>query len=136
METPTGKFRNERGDIERATSRTFKIMNTIFQKKAGRRWTWKSQNGVAQTENVYIQKNRPDIVTDVTVINQVNIGSNHRMVMSNIKAGRRGGKEPIYDKEVTKNRYGTNRNEEDRIPTRIVKTFRDTTRNRRHRHHE
>ena len=28
---------------------------------------------------------RRDIVTDVTVINQVNIGSDHRLVMSNIK---------------------------------------------------
>ena len=32
-----------------------------------------------------ILTNRPDIVTDVTIINQVNIESDHRMVMSNIK---------------------------------------------------
>ena len=49
METVTGKFgpgmRNERGDtlVELATSRKYKIMNTMFQKKAGRRWTWKIQ---------------------------------------------------------------------------------------------
>ena len=47
METATGKFghelSNERGDtlIEWATSRQYKIMNTMFQKKAGRRWMWK-----------------------------------------------------------------------------------------------
>ena len=33
----------------------------------------------------YILTNRPDIVTGVTVINQVNVGSDNRMVMSNIK---------------------------------------------------
>ena len=56
-------------------------MNTMFQKKAGR----KSPNGVTKTETDYILTNRPDIVTDVTVIHQVNTGSDHRMVMSNIK---------------------------------------------------
>ena len=60
-------------------------MNTMFQKEAGRRWTWKSPNGVTKTDIDYILTNRPDIVTDVTVINQVNFGSDHRMVISNIK---------------------------------------------------
>ena len=90
MEMATGRFglglRNERGNtlVKWATSRKYKIMNTMFQKKAGRRWAWKSTN---------IPTNRPDIVTDVTAINQVNIGSDHRLAMSNIKHGRRGGKE-------------------------------------------
>ena len=56
-------------------------MNTKFQKKAGRRWTWKSPDGATKTETDYILINKPDIVTDVKVINQVNIRSNHRMVM-------------------------------------------------------
>ena len=78
METATGKFghelSNERGDtlIEWATSRKYKIKNTTFQKKASRRWMWKRPNGVAKTE-IDILTNRPDIVTDVTVINQFNI---------------------------------------------------------------
>ena len=43
-------------------------------------------NKALQTKEIdYILTNRPDIVTDVTVINQVNIGSDHRMAMSNIK---------------------------------------------------
>ena len=46
---------------------------------------WKSRNGVTKTEIDYILTNRPHIVTDVTVINQVNFGSDHRLVMSNIK---------------------------------------------------
>ena len=49
LETATGTFglelRNERGDtlLELATTRRYKIMNTMFQKEAGRRWTWKTQ---------------------------------------------------------------------------------------------
>ena len=41
--------------------------------------------GVTKTEIDYILTNRPDIVTYVTDINQVNICSDHRLVMSNIK---------------------------------------------------
>ena len=60
-------------------------MNTMSQKKAGRKWTSKSPNSVMKTEIDYILTNKTDIVTDVTVINQVNIGSDHRMAMRNIK---------------------------------------------------
>ena len=55
-ETATGKFglelRNESRDtlVEWATSRKYKIMNTIFQKTAGRRWTWKSTSDVSKEE--------------------------------------------------------------------------------------
>ena len=91
METAMGKFGfklgNERGNtlVEWATSIQYKIMNTMFQKKAGKRWTWKSPNGVTKTKIDYILTTRPDIATDVTVINQVNTRSDHRLVMSNIK---------------------------------------------------
>ena len=57
METATGTFvlelRNERDDIllERTTSRKYKIINTMFQKKPRRRWTWKSPNGVTKARN-------------------------------------------------------------------------------------
>ena len=91
METARGKFglelKNEREDtlVEWVSSRKYKIMNTMFQKKAGTRWTWESPNGVTKTAIDYILTNRPDIVIDVTVISQVNIGSDHKLVMSNIK---------------------------------------------------
>ena len=94
-ETVTGKFglglRNERGDtlIEWATSRKHKIMNTMFQKKAGRRWSWKSPNGVTKTEINYTLTNRPYFVTYVTVINKVNNGSDHRLVINKIKLNRK-----------------------------------------------
>ena len=64
------------------------VQNHEYQKKAGRRWTWKSPTGVTKTEIDYIITNRPDIVTYVTVIIQVNIGNDHRLVMSNDQAER------------------------------------------------
>ena len=50
-ERDTGGFglaqRNERGDtlVGWATSKTFKIMNTQFQKKTESRWIWRSPDG-------------------------------------------------------------------------------------------
>jgi len=50
------------------------ILN-ILAKIAGRRWTWKTPTDVTKIKIDYILINRPDIVRDVTVINQVNIRS-------------------------------------------------------------
>ena len=91
FETATGKFAlelgNKRGDtlVKWATSKKYKIMNTMFQKIARRIWKWKSPKGVTKAEIDYFLTNRPDVVTDVTVINKVNIGNNNRKVVSNIK---------------------------------------------------
>ena len=85
METATGKKRKSDTLVEWATSRKYKIMNTIFQEKALRKWAWKSPSGVTKTEIYYILTNRPDVVTDVTVINQVNISTDHILILSNIK---------------------------------------------------
>ena len=77
--------RNERGDtlVEWATSKNVKILNTQFQKKAGRRWTWRSPDG--NTKNVidYIMTDKPSMVSGYRrdCINRVNIGLAHRMVM-------------------------------------------------------
>ena len=75
--------RNERGAtlVEWATSKYFKIMNTQFQKKAGRRWTWKSPDWNTKNEIDYIMIDTPSMVNDVPVINRVNIGSDHMMLM-------------------------------------------------------
>ena len=44
-------------------------MNTQFQKKAGRKWTWRSPDGNTKNEIDYIMTDKPSMVTDVTVIN-------------------------------------------------------------------
>ena len=101
MQATTGKFglclRKERGDtlVEWATSRKYKLINTMFQKKAG----------VTKIEIDYIITNRPTMVTDVTFINQANLGSDHRLVMSTIK----------LDIKVEMSRSHTNRVKDDRI---------------------
>jgi len=99
-------------------------MNTMFQKKAGRRRTWKTPNGVTKTEIDYTQTNRPDIVTDVTVIIQVNIGSDHWLVTNNIKLDVEMERKK-YDQEATKSRCHISRIKEDRIPTRIENPIRE-----------
>ena len=57
----------------------------LFPDKSSEEMDMEIQNGVTKAEIDYILTNRPDIFTDVTIINQVNIGSDHRMAMSNIK---------------------------------------------------
>ena len=59
-------------------------MNTQLQKKVGRRWTWRSSDGNTKNEIDYIMTDKLSMVTDVTVINRVNIGSDHMMVMGSI----------------------------------------------------
>ena len=124
---------------EWATSRKYKIMNTmLFQKKAWRIWVWKSPNSVTMTEIDYILTNRSHIVTDVTGINQVNTGSDRRLVMSNIKLDVEVEMEKHDDQEATKSGCHKNMIKEEQIPTRIDKPIRNTTRisRHRHRHHE
>ena len=105
-ESATGCFglgqRNERGDtlVEWATSTNFKIMNTQFQKKAGRRWTWRSPDGHTKNEIDYIMTDNPWMVTDVTVINRINIGSDHRMVMGSITLNTRAERRKLQNKNT------------------------------------
>ena len=71
-ERATGLFglglRNEREDtlVEWATSNNVKVMNTKFQKKAGRRLTWISPDGNTKNEIDYIMTDKLSMVTDVT----------------------------------------------------------------------
>ena len=90
-ESCMGKFgigqRNERGEMLVNFSERYnmKIMNSVFQKRAGRKWTWRSPNEETKNEIDFIITDNFNIVKDVTVINKVNIGSDHRMVASRIK---------------------------------------------------
>ena len=120
-ERATGCFgmgqRNERGDtiVEWATSNNFKIMNTQFQKKAGRIWTWRSPDGNTKKEIDYIMTDKPSTVTDVTVINRVNIGSDHRMVMGSLTLNTRAERRELL-----------NKNTRTRVDTQIIGTKKNT----------
>ena len=85
-ETCTGSYdistRNMRGDmlVEFTEQYKFKIMNTFFQKRLNKRWAWISPNGATKNEIDYNMMDRPDIFLDVSVIDSLNTGSDHRMV--------------------------------------------------------
>ncbi len=80
-------LRNDRGDklIDFAISNRLKVMNRFFKKKLSRRWTWRSPDGKTKNEIDFILTNKPKIIQDVTVINKVNTGSDHRMIMCKVK---------------------------------------------------
>ena len=103
--------RNERGDtlVEWATSNNFKIMNTQFEKKAGRRWTWRSPDGNTKNEIEYIMTDKPSMVTDLTVINRVNNGSDHRLAMGSITLNTRAERRKLLNKNK-RTRVGTKKN--------------------------
>ena len=90
-------------------------MNTQFQKKAGRRWIWRSPDGNTKNEIDYIMTDKPSIVTDVTVINRVNIGSDHMMVMGSITLNTRAERRKLL-----------NKNTRTRVDTQMIGTKKNT----------
>ena len=75
-------------------------MNTQFQKKAGRRWTRRSPDGHTRNEIDYIMTDKPSMVTDVTVINCINIGSDHVTVMGSITLNTRAERRKLLNKNT------------------------------------
>ena len=117
-ERATGCFglgqRKKRGDtlVEWVTSKNFKIMNT---QQAGRRWTWRSPDGNTKNEIDYITTDKPSMVTDVTVINRVNIGSDHSMVMGSIIQNTKAERRKLL-----------NKNTRTRVDTQMIGTKKNT----------
>ena len=91
------------------------ITNTQFQKKAERRWTWRSPNGHSQNEIDYIMTDKPSMVTDVTVINRINIASDHMMVMGSITLNTRAERRKLV-----------NKNTRTRVDTEMIGTKKNT----------
>ena len=67
---------------------------------AGRRWTWRSPDGNTKNEIDYTMTDKPSMVTDVTVINRVNIGSDHRMAMGSITLNTRAERRKLLNKNT------------------------------------
>ena len=101
-----GKFglgsRNRNGDylVEFANTHQLSIMNTFFQKRAARKWTWIGPNNSIKNEIDYILCSKPDKIQDVEVVNQFNTGSDHRLLR---------GKLIIDTKEDRKNKLAPRR---------------------------
>ena len=85
-----GKFgtpgHNERGVrmIEFSEANRLTVMNTLFQKKISRRWTWMSPDKKTKNEIDYILTDRPQIVTNMEAINSVKM-SDHRLLRATIR---------------------------------------------------
>ncbi|KAL0852521.1 hypothetical protein ABMA27_017001 [Loxostege sticticalis] len=56
------------------------MMNSFFRKPKQRKWTWLHPNGVIKNEIDFILSTKRHIFNDVSVINAVKTGSDHRMV--------------------------------------------------------
>uniref|UniRef100_A0AC35UC55 Reverse transcriptase domain-containing protein n=1 Tax=Rhabditophanes sp. KR3021 TaxID=114890 RepID=A0AC35UC55_9BILA len=67
---------------EFAEENNFKIMNTFFQKRPSRKFTWISPNGSVKKEIDYFLAKDQRICFDVTTLSerQFNIGSDHKMI--------------------------------------------------------
>lgn len=78
--------RNERGDtlIEFLNENKLYAMNTFFQKRSNRKWTWLSPNGKTRNEIDYILASHKHIIHDVSTLNQFDIGSDHRLVRAKV----------------------------------------------------
>lgn len=53
--------------------------NTFFKKPKPRKWTWRSPDGKTKNELDFILSDNRKISTDVTVLNQFDINSDHRL---------------------------------------------------------
>ena len=121
-----GKFgygeRNERGDdlINFAVAHNFKIMNTFFQKNKNKRWTWRSPNHETRNEIDYILVDKHNIVKNVDVLNQVNVGSDHRMVRCKIQINIKQERRKLF----------FSRPEHIEIPEALIPTFQIELKNR------
>ena len=90
-------------------------MNIQFQMNAGRRWTWRSPDGHTINEIDYIITDKPNMVTDVTVINRINIGSDHSMVMGSIRLNTKAERRKLL-----------NKNTRTRVDTQMIGTKKNT----------
>ena len=75
-------------------------MNTQFQKKAGRGWTWRRPDRNTKNEIDYIMTGKPSMVNDVTVINRFNMGSDHSMVIGSITLNTRAERRKLLNKNT------------------------------------
>ena len=66
--------------VEFAECHGLKIVNTLFKKHCNRCWTWISPNGETKNEINYILTDKHGIFSDLSVLNSINTGSDHRMV--------------------------------------------------------
>ena len=74
--------RNHRGQrlVDFMEKEELHLMNSYFQKRPSRRWTWMSPDGTTRNEIDFIMTTKKRIFSDVSVIAKVKTGSDHRIV--------------------------------------------------------
>ncbi|CAK1591052.1 unnamed protein product [Parnassius mnemosyne] len=77
----TGK-RNDNGQrlINFASGNNLHIMNSYYNRKHNRKWTWVSPDGKTKNEIDYILTNKPRVFLNIDVVNQLNYNTDHRML--------------------------------------------------------
>lgn len=79
--------RNERGEKlkEWLWQQGLCACNSLFSKNKNKKWTWKSPDGKTKNEIDFILTNKKAIVEDVSVLNNFEYNSDHRLVRAIVK---------------------------------------------------
>lgn len=91
----TSGKRNDNGQrlIHFALENNLNIMNSYYNKKINRKWTWVSPNGMIRNEIDYIVTNRPRLFSNIEVVNKFNYNTDHRLLRGH-----------LYSRELKKSR--------------------------------
>ncbi|CAF4921283.1 unnamed protein product [Pieris macdunnoughi] len=74
------------------------FMNSFFKKVTAKKWTWISPDGRHKNEIDYIGTNNRKPFQNVSVLNQLNFNTNHRLVRATIKC---------IEPKKSRNKYNT-----------------------------
>ena len=79
--------RNERGErlIDYALEYRLSIINTYFNKRPNRKWTWISPDNKTKNEIDFIMSNTPKLVTNYEVLNLLKFPSDHRLLRATLQ---------------------------------------------------
>lgn len=78
------RSRNGERIVSIAQENNLALLNSFFKKNPSRKWTWKSPDGLYCNEIDLIASNQLKYFKDVTVLNQFNFNTNHRMVRATL----------------------------------------------------
>ncbi|CAK1546536.1 unnamed protein product [Leptosia nina] len=67
-----------------AVENKLSILNSFYKKKASKKWTWISPNGLYKNEIDYIMSNNLKVFKDLSVLNNFNFNSDHRIVRAKL----------------------------------------------------
>lgn len=113
-ERAIGRFgfgsRNERGErlADFCNNHRLLVLNSFFRKSPQRKWTWRGPNGVTKNEIDYIISNDMRNISDVSVLNNFNTGSDHRLVRTTVNVKLRPRPRPTEQRRRLQMRFNRN----------------------------